>query len=95
MICHIIYTLGTSTIDPNIEKFAKGQHRGHKNKSLKLLRNHVVFPTFGNFRRLSYKDKIALKRLEWQSEKLMGNVILVVILSFSHCIVGPSSVYGF
>ena len=32
---------------------------GHKN----LLRNHMVFPTFGNFWCLSYKDKIALKWL--------------------------------
>ena len=31
-----------------------------------------------DFRWLSYKDKIALKRLRWQSENFAGNTILVV-----------------
>ena len=52
-------------IDPNIEKFQKVQHPGHT--------------MFGNFRRISYKDKIAFERPEWQSENLAGNAILVVI----------------
>jgi hypothetical protein len=85
-----------SIIDPDIENFAKGQHRGHKNESWNLLRNHVVFPTFGNVRRLSYKYKIGLKPLESYCWSFFDVQLLITLLvSFGHCIVGPSSMYGF
>jgi hypothetical protein len=54
-------------IDPNIEKLKKDNILD----AIKLFRN---------FLHLSYMVKIALKRLEWRSENLAGNTILVVIL---------------
>ena len=56
-------------IDPNIENFLKAQHPGHT--------------MFGNFERIAYKNNRPFeffKRLEWQSEHLAANGILVVIL---------------
>ena len=45
-------------IDPNIEKFQKVQHHGHK--------------MFGNFRHLSYKDKRAFERIGMAVRKFSG-----------------------
>jgi hypothetical protein len=49
-------------------------HPDHKNENRKLLRNHVVFSTFGNFRRL-----LCFETTRMAVRNLAGNAILVVI----------------